>query len=212
LWRVRALRPLAWTVVATVVAYLALGGKSYYALPVVLFALAAGAVPLERWATRRRLRWAGALFVLVLVAALPYGLPVLPLHTAETSGIIGARSDYQDELGWPELARNAEAHARGADVVLAANYGEAGALILFGRGLPPVASPHVTFRYWRPHVTGRRALLVGFPRAEFCRGFRVVSHIAMPANNEERGLPLARCTLTAPLAHVWPRLVAAYGR
>ena len=45
--RDRALRPLGWTVVGTVVAYLVLGGKSYYALPVVLFALAAGAVPLR---------------------------------------------------------------------------------------------------------------------------------------------------------------------
>jgi hypothetical protein len=37
---------------------------------------------------------------------------------------------------------------------LASNYGEAGALELFGRGLPPVASAHVTFRYWRPPVAG----------------------------------------------------------
>jgi len=58
--RDRALRPLGWTVVGTVVAYFALGGKSYYALPVVLFALAAGAIPLDRWATHRRLVVAGA--------------------------------------------------------------------------------------------------------------------------------------------------------
>ena len=61
--RDRALRPLGWTVVGTVVAYFVLGGKSYYALPVVLFALAAGAIPLDRWATRRRLLVAGAAFV-----------------------------------------------------------------------------------------------------------------------------------------------------
>ena len=60
--RDRALRPFGWTVVGTVVAYFVLGGKSYYALPVVVFALAAGAVPLEHWATRRRLRVAGAAF------------------------------------------------------------------------------------------------------------------------------------------------------
>ena len=56
--RDRALRPLGWTVVGTVVAYFVLGGKSYYALPVLLFALAAGAIPLDRWATRRRLQLA----------------------------------------------------------------------------------------------------------------------------------------------------------
>jgi 4-amino-4-deoxy-L-arabinose transferase-like glycosyltransferase len=42
LLRERALRPLGATVVGTVVAYFLLGGKSYYALPVVLFALAVG--------------------------------------------------------------------------------------------------------------------------------------------------------------------------
>ena len=41
-------------------AYFVLGGKSYYALPVLVFALAAGAIPLDRWATRRRLQLAGA--------------------------------------------------------------------------------------------------------------------------------------------------------
>ena len=66
--RDRALRPLGWTIVGTVVAYFVLGGKSYYALPVLLFALAAGAIPLDRWATRRRLQLAGAVFVAVGLA------------------------------------------------------------------------------------------------------------------------------------------------
>ena len=42
--------PLGWTLVGTVGAYFVLGGKSYYALPVVSFALAAGAIPLDHWA------------------------------------------------------------------------------------------------------------------------------------------------------------------
>ena len=211
--RDRALRPLGWTVVGAVLAYLALGGKSYYALPSVLFALAAGAVPFDRWATARRLRLVGSLFVALLVAMLPLGLPVLPFRTADRLGIVGARSDYQDEVGWYQLAWDVERHARGADVVIALNYGEACALELFGRELPPVASGHVTFRYWRPHVAGRRAVVIGFPRADagFCRGYRVVGRIRMPVDNEERGAPIARCTLSGPLAQVWPRVLAEYG-
>ena len=85
--RDRTLRPFGWTIVGTVVAYFVLGGKSYYALPVLLFALAAGAIPLDRWATRRRLQVAGAVFVTVGLivptdlAASPaaaYGRPGLP--------------------------------------------------------------------------------------------------------------------------------------
>jgi hypothetical protein len=213
LLRDRATRPLGAAVAGTAVAYLLLGGKSYYAAPVVMFALGAGAVSFDAWATRRRLQVVGAAFVAFLVLLLPVGLPVLPLRTADRLGVIAARSDYQDEVGWPELAAQAGRLSRGADVILASNYGEAGALELFGRDLPPVASPQVTFRYWRPRVGGRQALLIGFRRSDatFCAGYRRVARIAMPVDNEERGGPIARCTLTAGLSELWPALVRSYG-
>lgn len=211
LLRDRFLRPFGWTVIGVVLAYFVLGGKSYYALPVVLFALSAGSLPLDRWATPRRLRVWGTVFVLLLVVLLPVGLPVLPVKTADKVGVMKARTDFQDELGWHQLARTVEGVAPGSDVVVASNYGEAGALILFGRGLPPVASGDVTMRYWRPNVAGRRALLVGFDRSDastFCGpDYRVVARIRMPVDNEERGQPVARCTLDGPLAAVWPRVV-----
>jgi hypothetical protein len=140
---------------------------------------------------------------------LPIGLPVLPLQVADRLGIVAARSDYQDEVGWPQLARDVERQAHGADVVVTSNYGEAGALELFGRGLPPVASGEVTFRYWRPRVSGQRAVLVGFTPgdASFCHGYQLLARIQMPVDNEERGQPIARCTLDGSLAWVWPRIV-----
>jgi Dolichyl-phosphate-mannose-protein mannosyltransferase len=212
LYRTRVTRPLAATVAGTVLAYFVLGGKSYYALPAVLFALAAGAVTFDRWATRRRLQAVGTAFVVLLVVLLPIGLPVLPLGTADRVGVVAARSDYQDEVGWHRLARDVHGHARGADVVVTRNYGEAGALELFGHDLPPVASGHVTFRYWRPRVAGRRAVLVGFTRSDatFCHGYRLVARIVMPVDNEERGRPIARCTLDGTLADVWPQLLRLY--
>jgi Dolichyl-phosphate-mannose-protein mannosyltransferase len=212
LLRHRSLRPLGFTVAVTLLAYLVLGGKAYYALPVMLFALAAGAVPFERWATRRRLQRVGAAFAGVLVATLPIGLPVLPLRTADRLGVLSARSDYKDEVGWPALANAVERDAAGVDVVVAANYGEAGALELFAHGLPPVASAHASFRYWRPAVRGRRALLVGIARnaAGFCHGYRRVDRITMPVDNEERGRPIARCTLDRSIAALWPDLVRSH--
>ena len=208
--RDRALRPFGWTVVGTVVAYFVLEGKSYYALPVLLFALAAGAIPLDRWATTRRLRLAGAVFVAVFLLSLPLALPVLPLHTAVRNGVVKARSDYQSEIGWPAYVRLVERHAEGADVIVADNYGEAGALELFGRRLPPVASAAVTMRYWRPQATGRRALVVGYSRAaaRFCSGYRVLARISSANDSDEGGQPIARCTLRGPLAQIWPSIVA----
>jgi hypothetical protein len=208
--RDRALRPFGWTVVGTVVAYFVLGGKSYYALPVLLFALAAGAIPLDRWATRRRLLVAGGVFAAVGLVVLPLTLPVLPLQTAVRHGIVKARSDYQSEVGWPVYVRLVERHAAGADVIVADNYGEAGALELFGRGLPPVASADVTMRYWRPSVEGRRALVVGYSRraASFCSDYRIVARISSANDSDEGGQPIARCTLRGTLAQVWPSIVA----
>jgi hypothetical protein len=208
--RDRALRPLGWTVVGTVVAYFVLGGKSYYALPVLLFALAAGAIPLDRWATRRRLVAASVVFAVIGLLVLPVALPVLPLRTAVRHGIIKARGDYQSEVGWPAYVRLVERHAAGADVIVTDNYGEAGVLDLFGRDLPPVASADVTMRYWRPRVAGRRALVVGYSRraADFCTGYRAVAHISSANDSDEGGQPIARCTLPGTLAQVWPSIVA----
>lgn len=208
--RDRALRPLGWTVAATVVAYLVLGGKSYYALPVVTFALAAGALPLDRWLTPRRLLTAGGAFVVVDIVFLPILLPVLPLHTAEQHGVISARSDYESEIGWPALVRQVERHTAGADVVVTANYGEGGALELFGRGLPPVGSGQVTMRYWRPQVTGRQALVVGYSRrtATFCTDYREVARISTEGS-DERGSEIARCVLRGTLNEEWPLIVAS---
>ena len=208
--RNRALRPLGWTVAGTVVAYLVLGGKSYYALPVVLFALAVGAIPFDRWATRARLAMAGTAFAATGLLVLPLALPVLPLHTAVRVGVVKARSDYQSEVGWPAYARLVERHAKGTDVIVADNYGEAGALDVFGHRLPPVASADVTMRYWRPHVAGRRALVIGYSRhaASFCSGYRLVARISAADDSDEGGEPIARCALRGTLAEVWPSIVA----
>ncbi|HEX7525627.1 MAG TPA: glycosyltransferase family 39 protein [Gaiellaceae bacterium] len=210
--RRRELRPLGWTVVGTIAAYFVLGGKSYYALPVLLFALAAGAIPLDRWATRRRLRVAGGLFAVVGLLVLPITLPVLPLHFAVRHGVFAARGDYQSEVGWPAYAGLVEQHARGADVIVASNYGEAGALTLFGRHLPPVASPDVTMRYWRPQVIGQRALVIGYSRAAaagFCSKYHVVARISSANDSDEGGEPIAACTLNGTLANVWPSILAS---
>jgi hypothetical protein len=179
---------------------------------VLVFALSAGAIPLDRWATPRRLRVAGALFVAVGVLVLPLALPVLPLHTAVRLGFVKARGDYQSEVGWPAFERLVERHSAGADVILADNYGEAGALELFGHDLPPVASADVTMRFWRPQVTGRRALVIGYSRAAagFCADYRVVARISTANDSDEGGEPIAACTLRNSLANLWPSLIATH--
>jgi hypothetical protein len=108
----------------------------------------------------------------------------------------------------PQVAAVADVEYR----ILADNYGEAGALQLFGRRLPPVASAAVTMRYWRPQAAGRRALVVGYSRdaAHFCSGYRVLTRISSADDSDEGGQPIARCTLRGTLARVWPSIVTTH--
>jgi hypothetical protein len=98
------------------------------------------------------------------------------------------------------------------DVIVTANYGEAGALELFGRGLPPVASGDVTMRYWRPKVTGQQAPVIGFSRhtANFCTGYKLLARIST-TYSDERGNEIAHCRLRGTLARAWPSIVARSG-
>jgi hypothetical protein len=215
LWRERRARPLALACLLTLLAYFALNGKSYYAGPVVYFALAAGAVPFTRWALlrRRRLISFATVWAVLLVAALPLGVPVLPLRAAIDWGVVGARSDYQDELGWPGLAADVRKAAAGEPVIFAQNYGEAGALELYGHGRTPVASGSMSFRYWAQGLDATHGTVVGLREPGLqraCSDFSVVAHVRMPrgVDNEEKGMPIARCAFRGgSLRAVWPRLL-----
>jgi hypothetical protein len=65
-------------------------------------------------------------------------------------------------------------------------------------------------RYWRPPVTGRRALVVGYSRAaaSFCNRYRVVARISAADDSDEGGQPIATCALRDSLATVWPSIIA----
>ena len=206
LWRRPQLRALAVTAPGVSLVYLLEQGRSYYALPAVALPLAAGVVTAGRWLRRSRARLAitapiVALHVVVLAFVAPLVWPVLPERTMVERGI-GNDGFYKDEIGWPELVRQTAgawraipAAERRATALLAQNYGEAGALALYGprAGLPRPLSGHLSFQYWRPaSLPQRRVLAVGFGGSELgslCVSWRVVAridnrwHIA----NEERG-------------------------
>jgi 4-amino-4-deoxy-L-arabinose transferase-like glycosyltransferase len=228
LWRDRRVRALALLAPAASLLFLVEQGRSYYALPAIALPLAAGAVAAERWwsHSRRRGRVVSALLawqVAALVIAAPLVWPVLPVATMVRLGI-WQPSFYKDEIGWPEMvaqtarAWNAlPAAQRHGTALLAQNYGEAGALALYGRadGLPTPLSGHLSFQYWHPPVmTERRALTVGFDQAtlgRFCSAVHVVARVnnAWGIANEEQGRPIATCTLRRPLGALWSADIAS---
>jgi hypothetical protein len=107
------------------------------------------------------------------------------------------------------------ASARANAVLLAHNYGEAGAMAYFGegRGLPPVVSGHLSWQYWGPR-TQTSALTIGYDRSNaggVCEHWHPlvritnVWHIA----NEEQGQWVGWCRLVAPLGQIWQQRIAS---
>jgi 4-amino-4-deoxy-L-arabinose transferase-like glycosyltransferase len=227
LWRDPRLRALAVLAPATSLLFLVEQGRSYYSLPAVALPLAAGAVAADRWLRSAR-RPAAAIVPLIacqiatVVIAAPLVWPILPTPTMVASGD-WQDTFYKDELGWPQLAeqtvrawRSLPADQRAHTTLLAANYGEAGALDLYGPadGLPHALSGHLSFQYWRPRrLPDRQALLVGFGAASvrnLCIASRRLATIdnRWQIANEERGRTIVSCSLRAPLGRLWATDIA----
>jgi len=103
---------------------------------------------------------------------------------------------------------------RGA-LVLASNYGEAGALDLYGPGLglPPVVSPHLTYYYWAPaRMSPNVVIAVGYERQDLEPLFADVTEVGTISNsygvaNQEAGMPIFVCrSPRRPLWQAWPSL------
>ena len=213
LWRDPRYRPLAAAAVFVVVAFCAGGGRSYYPFPVFVVLFAAGGVAVERAAAARRWVLPAALAAgLAGLLSLPIAVPIVPRDRLADTPIPDIRDDFGDETGWPELTRQVGAVARadGATAVLASNYGEAGALDLYGgRDLPPVASGHLTYQYWRPETKPGPIVTVGYGPADLagaCRSFTVRARVGKidRIGNEEVGRPIATCVPRASLETMWP--------
>jgi len=236
-----ALRPfrlLGWTVLWVWVLLVALHGKAYYVGATYPLLFAAGGVALERLRGPRHgaiLRgaaaWATALYG---VLVLPIGVPVVPPAALEryvhaigavealrdNQGVLGRLpQDYADMLGWEDRA-NAVAAAyralqpldRAKTVVIADNWGEAGALEFYGArlGLPPVVCTQGSFYDFGPGIRpGDIGIVIGESRESLSRFYDslvVAGRIVNPLTvREERDLTVyvgrePRSTLQA----IWP--------
>lgn len=201
-------------------------GKSYYIGPLHPFLLAAGACAVES-CTQVRRRWlrpavASALVVQAIIL-LPLGLPILPEPAMARSFLAGARTDFAATVGWHDLVaqvdsiyRGLPADQRAKTVILANNYGEAGAINTYGRpiGLPVAVSGELSYYYWKPSSLDGPVITIGLDPAflltlfETCVPAGTVSN-SYQLHNEEYGAPLMVCRQPKlPLDQLWPRLKA----
>ena len=226
-------RALGWSCAGAFAALLVLQGKPYYLGPVYPTLFGAGAVVLER----STLRWIFATAMLVYGAVLlPIGVPILPPDRMagyiERIGLTAALrtntgelerlpQDYADMLGWEAQAeavgqvyRALPEADRQRAVVIAGNYGEAGALDFFGPryGLPGAICPCGSYWFFGPgDKPGDVAVTIGPSREDlepFFDSLQVATRITNPwAVQEERELTVfvARRPRQT-LQQVWPTL------
>jgi len=142
----RRYRPLAWMYVVPLLLFVIAKGREYYMAGAYPMLYAAGAVQVESWlpslARKAGAIWRSLVWVALLAdAGIAAGLmlPLAPINSGWFHVINQANGDLREEIGWPELVQTvarirdglpAEDRARVA--ILAANYGEAGAIDLYG--------------------------------------------------------------------------------
>jgi hypothetical protein len=151
---------IAYVVLAAVI--ITTGGKPYYLAGMFPLLLAAGAQPAVEWMRRGRSGVRRALVgaaIILSLTALPVTLPLVPVADVHDTPIVKLNYDAGETIGWPtyvhEIASvydSLPAAQRRTTIVLASNYGEAGAVAHYGpaNGLPAVYSGHNAYWYWGP--------------------------------------------------------------
>jgi 4-amino-4-deoxy-L-arabinose transferase-like glycosyltransferase len=220
LWRIPWARSVALAYPLLCIVVLAVGGKPYYALSLLLVLVAAGAERVASWS--RRIVAVGV--VLAAVTSAVFTLPVLPASAVDF--VIPINKEQGEQIGWPSLADavaaqwdRIPAEQRSSATVFTGNYGEAGALRRYGPslGLPPAYSGHMSFADWErpPDSQTGPVLLVELERtptyeAHF-QGCEQVGTIDNIVSNDEDGAALVLCDSPAePWSTLWPKLRRYY--
>jgi hypothetical protein len=204
-WRRFAdLRLFAIAFVALMAAMIAMHAKPYYPAGIYPLFFAGGGAALEALLASTALRAAlTAAVVLFAVIAAPFALPILPIErfAAYQAALDQAPQPmehhelgrlpqyYADMFGWRELAalvgrayQSLPEAERAQAVFFANNYGEAGAIDVFGPdlGLPPAIAAHNNYFLWGPRGhDGRVVIRLGSTRENLLKNYETVEAFAM---------------------------------
>jgi hypothetical protein len=127
---------------------------------------------------------------------------------------------FADRFGWEDMAaavakvyNNLPPDVRARTAIFGQNYGQAGAVDLFGPkyGLPPALSGHQNYFLWGPHgYTGESVIVMGDRRSRLEEKFASVElagHVAHPYAMPYEHIDIYYCRgMKWPLEQVWPKL------
>ncbi len=221
----RALRFLAAAFPALLALVFVMGSQFYYPFGLLAVLFAIGCVPAHEWimrSLRGRRRIVVAAVGLNAAVSAVLGLPLIPAAALGATPVPGINPVAQDSVGWPVYVRQvAEVYAalpvadRAQAVIVASNYGEAGAIDRYGSRyrLPRVYSGQNQLYYQaRPPETATVVVLVGGQLDKARRHFQgctIAGRLdnGLDVDNEEQGQPIAVCRWPiGGWAAVWPAL------
>src|SRR5215469_739970 len=127
---------------------------------------------------------------------------------------------FADQFGWEEMAatvagayNSLPADVRTRTAIFGQNYGQAGAIDLFGPkyGLPPAISGHQNYYYWGPRgYTGESMIVMGDRSSRLEQLFTSVElagHAAHPYAMPYEHIDIYYCRgMKSPLAELWPKI------
>lgn len=240
----RPYRVFGWMYLAILALLLIFHGKHYYLASMYPVLFAGGAIYIERFLRKKLWYWMKPFIITILLLSgillAPYGLPLLPLEYLETYAQFMAKHagleaplrkengelgkiprNFADMFGWEEkVAAVAQIyHALPPEqqaecVLLAGNYGQAGALDFYREKyrLPAAVSFHGSYYRWGPgERAGTTAIALGIPLEELKRYYRSIKLLGVIEHeyviDAENHLPLYLCrTPVKSLPEIWPEL------
>jgi 4-amino-4-deoxy-L-arabinose transferase-like glycosyltransferase len=214
LWRDPRTRCCVAAFVVVVAFTFASGTQAYYPLFFLPVPFAAGIVAMEAHLARV---W-GGLFALNGAVSATLGLPLVAVGQVGSTPIPDINQAVQDSVGWPAYVdqidavyEDAQQGGSGRVVVIASNYGEAGAVARLRPGVPVFSAQNALYDQARPAPTTTTVVFVGgelrFARTLFT--CEVVARLdnGVGVDNEEQGEPVAVCTHPRqPWPVIWDRL------
>ncbi len=190
----RRFRALGWMFVVPLVIFVVAKGRGYYLAGVYPMLYAGGAVWGERWLSRLRSGWAITLrsiawlaVVTDMVFMLAFFTPLAPFNSRWWWAAAKLNGDMHEEIGWPELVQKVaqirdslSPEDRAHLGILAANYGEAGAIELYGAsyGLPqPISGINSFWAQGYGDPPPEVLIVLGFSPESLARKFQSVELI-----------------------------------
>ncbi|HLF69648.1 MAG TPA: glycosyltransferase family 39 protein [Actinomycetota bacterium] len=192
-------RSFGWMCLATMIAVPLSGGRPYYAAPIVIPALGAGA----RWFDEHQWRVRRVVPLIVIAGV----LPLIPLANSLISAEVEESRSWAPMAAAVEDVRHALPEAeRDVAIVLASDRGQAAAIERFAKG-SPVFSGHNNFWEWGPPP--------GVIGVTVAVGFRHPNNQLQPYlgdcsltdvfRSKHRDTPIYLCRGSGDWRRIWPR-------